>query len=457
MSFEELGLSADLLRAVREQGYTQASPVQAQAIPAVLNGGDLLAGAQTGTGKTAAFSLPVLHLLSQAPAPKGFRPVRALILTPTRELASQVEESIRNYGKYTRLYSMAVFGGVKIGPQINKLRRGVDIVVATPGRLLDLVDQREIDLSKVEVLVLDEADRMLDMGFIPAIRRIVRLLPEQRQSLFFSATYSSEIKKLADTILHSPVSIEVAQRNTAAETVSQRIHPVDSPRKRELLSELIGAGNWQQVLVFTRTKRGADRLSRQLTSDGLVSTAIHGDKSQGARNKALSDFKRGKARVLVATDVAARGIDIDHLPFVVNFDLPMVAEDYVHRIGRTGRAGKSGEAISLVCEDERNLLHSIERMLKRELKREVVDGYEPGFILQRTDLNRKPGQGQPRKAAPGRPAGNRGKAPARSHGGAGRSAEGRNGRPAERGNARPARDANAGRGGASRPQRERRA
>lgn len=448
MQFEDLGLSTGLLRAVQELGYTQATPIQAQAIPAVISGSDVLAGAQTGTGKTAAFSLPVLHLLSQTAPAKGFRPVRALILTPTRELASQVEESVRSYGKYTRLYSMAVFGGVKIGPQISRLRRGVDIVVATPGRLLDLVDQRAIDLSQVEVLVLDEADRMLDMGFIPAIRRIVRLLPEQRQSLFFSATYSSEVKKLADSILRAPLSIEVAQRNTAAETVSQRIHPVDGQRKRELLSELIGVGNWQQVLVFTRTKRGADRLARQLSNDGLASTAIHGDKSQGARNKALADFKRGKARVLVATDVAARGIDIDHLPFVVNYDLPMVAEDYVHRIGRTGRAGKSGEAISLVCEDERNLLHSIERLLKRELKREVVPGYEPNFILHRTDLNRKPGQGQRRKPASGRPGANRGKAPART--------ESRSGRPAGRSSGRPARSADTNRG-ASRSPRARRA
>ncbi|MEX1032962.1 MAG: DEAD/DEAH box helicase [Cellvibrionaceae bacterium] len=392
MSFENLGLSADLLRAVREQGYSEATPVQAQAIPTILQGQDVLAGAQTGTGKTAGFTLPILQRLSQSAPPVGkHRPVRALILTPTRELASQVESSVRAYGKYAGLHSMAVFGGVKIGPQISKLRRGVDIVVATPGRLLDLVDQREMNLSQIEVLVLDEADRMLDMGFIPAIRRIVALLPQQRQSLLFSATYTPEIKKLADSILRSPATIEVAGRNTTADNVEQRVHAVDHARKRELLSELIGVGNWRQVLVFTRTKRGADRLSRQLVTDGLSATAIHGDKTQGARNKALADFKRGKARVLVATDVAARGLDIDQLPYVVNYDLPMVAEDYVHRIGRTGRAGNSGEAISLVSAEERNLLHGIERLLKRELKRELVAGYEANFSLQSTDLTRRPG------------------------------------------------------------------
>lgn len=400
MLFEDLGLSADVLRAVREQGYTEATPVQAQAIPAIFQGKDILAGAQTGTGKTAGFTLPILQNLSQAPqSGKSFRHARALILTPTRELASQVEQSVRAYGKYTRLFSMAVFGGVKIGPQISKLRRGVDIIVATPGRLLDLVDQREIDLSRIEMFVLDEADRMLDMGFIPAIRRIVKLLPSQRQTLFFSATYSPEIKKLADSLLRSPTCIEVARRSMAAENVSQRVHPVENQRKRELLSELIGSGNWRQVLVFTRTKRGADRLSKQLVSDGLASTAIHGDKTQGARNKALADFKHGKARVLVATDVAARGLDIDALPYVVNYDLPMVAEDYVHRIGRTGRAGKLGEAISFVSAEERNLLHNIERMLKREVKREVVEGYEPNFGMQPSDLARRP----EKASKPGRP------------------------------------------------------
>ncbi|MCW8195365.1 DEAD/DEAH box helicase [Proteobacteria bacterium 005FR1] len=395
MLFKDLGLSTELLRALEEQGYTQPTPVQAQAIPVALEGRDILAGAQTGTGKTAGFSLPLLHKLSNAGTIKGFRPIRALILTPTRELATQVEQSIRDYGKYTRTYTTALFGGVKAGPQINRLRRGVDIVVACPGRLLDLVDQREVDLSQVEMLVLDEADRMLDMGFMPSIRRIVKLLPEHRQTLFFSATYSDEIRKLADGLLKSPVAIEIAQRNTTAERVNQRVHPVDKDRKRELLSELIGDGNWRQVLVFTRTKRGADRLSRQLVSDGLSATAIHGDKAQGARNKALADFKNGKARVLVATDVAARGLDIDQLPYVVNYDLPMVAEDYVHRIGRTGRAGNSGEAISLVSDDESNLLHNIERLLKREVKRDIVPGYEPNFRLQKTDLARKAGGASP--------------------------------------------------------------
>jgi ATP-dependent RNA helicase RhlE len=394
MLFNDLGLSADILRALNEQGYTEPTPVQAQAIPFILQGRDILAGAQTGTGKTAGFTLPILQRLSETSSNSSFRPVRALVLVPTRELATQVEQSVRNYGKYTRLYSAAIFGGVKIGQQINRLRRGVDIVVACPGRLLDLVDQREIDLSQVETLVLDEADRMLDMGFIPAIRRIVKLLPAKRQTLFFSATYSDEIRKLSESLLSSPASVEIARANAAADRVDQRVHPVESQRKRELLSELIGTGNWRQVLVFTRTKRGADRLSRQLQTDGLSATAIHGDKTQGARTKALSDFKHGKARILVATDVAARGLDISELPYVVNYDLPMVAEDYVHRIGRTGRAGNSGRAISLVCQDESNLLHNIERLLKREVKREVVAGYEPGFRLQPTDITRKPGAGR---------------------------------------------------------------
>jgi len=390
MSFDRLGLSAELLRAVKEQGYSQPTPVQVQAIPAILEGHDILAGAQTGTGKTAGFTLPLLQRLAQTPPRSGsHHPVRALILAPTRELAGQVHDSVRSYGRYTKLHSANVYGGVKIGPQIRALRRGVDILVATPGRLLDLVEQRELALSSVEILVLDEADRMLDMGFIPAIRRIVALLPKQRQTLFFSATYSPGIRKLTESLLTSPVEIEVARRNTAAENVSQRVHPVAHQRKRELLSELIGSGNWRQVLVFTRTKRGADRLSRQLSGDGLGTSAIHGNKTQGARNKALADFKAGRVRVLVATDIAARGLDIDHLPYVVNYDLPMVAEDYVHRIGRTGRAGKSGEAISLVSADERPLLHNIEKLLKRQVNREVVAGYEPDF-----NLNRAPAQRQ---------------------------------------------------------------
>ncbi len=377
MSFDTLGLSTEILRAVSEQGYTEPTPVQAQAIPAVLQGGDLLAGAQTGTGKTAGFTLPLLQRLSGTPASKGRRPVRALILTPTRELAAQVGESVSTYGKYLPLRSAVIFGGVKIGPQITRLRNGVDILVATPGRLLDHVQQGTLDLSRVEILVLDEADRMLDMGFLRDIRKILDLLPRQRQNLLFSATFSNEIKRLADKLLDDPALIEVARRNTASERVAQVVHPVDRERKRELLSHLITNGNWQQVLVFTRTKHGANRLTRQLEQDGISAAAIHGNKSQGARTKALADFKQGKIRVLVATDIAARGLDIDQLPHVVNFELPNVPEDYVHRIGRTGRAGNEGEAMSLVCVDEHKLLRDIERLLKREIPRAVIDGFAP--------------------------------------------------------------------------------
>ena len=377
MSFDTLGLSTEILRAVSEQGYTDPTPVQAKAIPAVLQGGDLLAGAQTGTGKTAGFTLPLLQRLSGAAIPAGRRPVRALILTPTRELAAQVGESVSTYGKHLPLRSSVIFGGVKIGPQISRLRSGVDILVATPGRLLDHVQQGTLDLSKVEILVLDEADRMLDMGFQRDIRKILALLPAARQNLLFSATFSNEIKRLADGLLNKPALIEVARRNTASERVTQVVHPVDRERKRELLSFLIGDGNWQQVLVFTRTKHGANRLTKQLEQDGISAAAIHGNKSQAARTRALADFKQGKIRVLVATDIAARGLDIDQLPHVVNFELPNVPEDYVHRIGRTGRAGNEGEAMSLVCIDEHKLLRDIERLLKREIPKDVVDGFDP--------------------------------------------------------------------------------
>ncbi|GAB1268995.1 ATP-dependent RNA helicase RhlE [Aurantivibrio infirmus] len=400
MSFADLGLAAELVRAVHEEGYTTPTSVQAKAIPVILEGKDVLAGAQTGTGKTAGFALPLLQRLSQLeqPSPKQFRPIRALVLTPTRELASQVSESIRKYGKYSSVRSNVVFGGVKISPQIFKLRRGVDVLVATPGRLLDLVHQGEVDLGKVEILVLDEADRMLDMGFMPDIKRILAKLPKQRQNLLFSATYSTHIKQLADGLLQSPVTIDVARRNSIADTVSHIVHPVARERKRQLLSELIGSRNLQQVLVFTKTKMGAERLSKQLIKDGLRSTSIHGDKSQGARTKALADFKDGRVRVLVATDVAARGIDINQLSHVINFELPMVAEDYIHRIGRTGRAGNSGEAISLVCSDERKLLNAIEQLLKREVKREVIEGYEPDFSLTgpHKDKSRANPRGKPR-------------------------------------------------------------
>jgi ATP-dependent RNA helicase RhlE len=378
MSFDSLGLSAELLRAVADQGYSEPTPVQRQAIPVILQGRDMLAGAQTGTGKTAGFTLPLLQLLNTRPQQhRGRRPVRALILTPTRELAAQVGESVATYGRHLPLTSAVIFGGVKINPQIQMLRSGVDILVATPGRLLDHVSQKTLDLSSVEILVLDEADRMLDMGFIRDIRKILGLLPKQRQNLLFSATYSDDIRKLADTLLDNPALIEVARRNTPAERVSQVIHPVDRERKRELLSFMVGSQNWRQVLVFTRTKHGANRLSRQLEQDGISSAAIHGNKSQGARTRALADFKRGEVRVLVATDIAARGLDIDQLPHVVNYELPNVPEDYVHRIGRTGRAGNEGQAVSLVCVDERKLLVDIERLLKRDLPRVTVPGYEP--------------------------------------------------------------------------------
>nr|WP_311529824.1 DEAD/DEAH box helicase [uncultured Ralstonia sp.] len=383
MSFSELGLSDKLVRAVAELGYAEPTPIQRQAIPAILKGGDLLAGAQTGTGKTAGFTLPMLHRLSatqpnKVHTPNGMRfPVRALVLTPTRELAAQVEESVRAYGKYLPLKSMVMFGGVGINPQIDALKRGVDIVVATPGRLLDHVGQRTIDLSHIELLVLDEADRMLDMGFIHDIRKILNILPAKRQNLLFSATFSDDIRELADRLLDKPALIEVARRNTTAETVEQRIYPVDRERKRELLAKLVRDNDWHQVLVFTRTKHGANRLAEQLTRDGISSLAIHGNKSQSARTRALSEFKAGTLRVLVATDIAARGIDIDQLPHVVNFDLPNVPEDYVHRIGRTGRAGAQGEAISLVCVDEHGLLRDIERLIKRELPRTVLEGFEP--------------------------------------------------------------------------------
>jgi ATP-dependent RNA helicase RhlE len=371
------------VQAVISKGYTEPTPIQQQAIPAVLGGGDLLGGAQTGTGKTAAFTLPILQLLSTRPAPAGRtrQSIRALILTPTRELAAQVQESVRDYGNGLRLKSMAMFGGVSINPQIKQIT-DTDILVATPGRLLDHVQQRTIDLSRVEILVLDEADRMLDMGFIHDIKRLLKLLPQKRQNLLFSATFSDEIKQLAENLLHKPVLIEVARRNAAAETIAQRVLLVDRERKRELLTKLIQDHNWYQVLVFTRTKHGANRLAEQLEKSGITAMAIHGNKSQGARTKALSEFKTGKLQVLVATDIAARGIDISELPHVVNFELPNVAEDYVHRIGRTGRAGSEGEALSLVCVDEHGLLAGIERVLKRKFEREIVPGFAPDLSIK---------------------------------------------------------------------------
>ena len=407
MSFSSLGLAESLLRAVTEHGYTTPTPIQLQAIPAVLNGGDLLAGAQTGTGKTAGFVLPLLQRLAASclSKPSATKIVRALILTPTRELAAQVEESVRVYGKYTKLTSTVIFGGVGINPQISQLRRGVDIVVATPGRLLDLHQQRAINLSHIEILVLDEADRMLDMGFIHDIKRILKLLPVNRQNLLFSATFSNDIKTLADSLLNNPALIEVARRNSTVEAITQKVHPVDRDKKRQLLSHLIKTQNWHQVLVFTRTKHGANRLAELLIKDGITALVIHGNKSQGARTKALAEFKSGDLQVLVATDIAARGIDIDQLPHVVNYDMPNVPEDYVHRIGRTGRAGASGEAISLVCIDEAAFVHAIERLIKREIPVEVIAGFEPdpkakAEPIQLRSPGHRPGRGSPRQGQP---------------------------------------------------------
>ncbi|WP_221765245.1 DEAD/DEAH box helicase [Methyloradius palustris] len=374
-NFNELGLSEPILRAISDAGYTTPTPIQAKAIPQVLSGGDLLAGAQTGTGKTAGFTLPILQLLSTKPiAPSKGRP-RCLMLTPTRELAAQIEESVKTYGKHLPLKSMVVFGGVSINPQINRLSRHLDILVATPGRLLDLAEQKSVDLSGVEILVLDEADRMLDMGFIRDIKKILAMLPKQRQNLLFSATFSDEIKTLADGLLHNPGFVEVARRNTASEMVEQTVHMVNQSHKRELMSYLIKHHDWKQVLIFTRTKHGANRLTEKLVKDGIEAAAIHGNKSQGARTKALAQFKDGSMRVLVATDIAARGLDIDQLPQVVNFELPNIPEDYVHRIGRTGRAGASGAAISLVDNEEAKYLKDIEKLIKREIPRVSVEGF----------------------------------------------------------------------------------
>lgn len=378
LNFNELGLTEPILRAINDAGYTTPTPIQAKAIPVVLGGGDLLAGAQTGTGKTAGFTLPILHLLSQKPpATKTTGRPRCLMLTPTRELAAQIEESVGTYGKYLPLTSTVIFGGVNANPQIARLKNPLDILVATPGRLLDHANQKNVDLSGVEILVLDEADRMLDMGFIRDIKKILAMLPKQRQNLLFSATFSDEIKALADGLLHNPGFVEVARRNTASELVEQTVHMVAQSYKRELMSYLIQKNDWQQVLIFTRTKHGANRLAEKLVKDGIQAAAIHGNKSQGARTKALAQFKDGTMRVLVATDIAARGLDIDQLPQVVNFELPNVPEDYVHRIGRTGRAGSSGAAVSLVDREELKLLKDIEKLIKREIPKVQVEGFTP--------------------------------------------------------------------------------
>jgi len=383
MSFETLGLAPALLRALADQGYAEPTPIQATAIPTALQGRDMLAGAQTGTGKTAAFALPLLQRLfveNTAPTSAKRRP-RALVLTPTRELAAQVHDSLRGYAKHLRVFSTTIFGGVGMGPQMDALRRGVDVLVATPGRLIDHMERRTVDLSGIEVLVLDEADRMLDMGFLPAIKRILGSLPKQRQTLLFSATFADEIKKIAAQFMRDPAEIQVAARNSVATTVTHRVHPVDAAKKRELLLHLLSEDSRRQTLVFSRTKHGANKLADFLEKYGLRTAAIHGNKSQGARTKALKEFKNGKVTVLVATDIAARGLDIDQLPIVVNFDLPMVAEDYVHRIGRTGRAGAEGLAVSLVAHEEARLLRDIRRLLKQDIAIENVAGYEPSRPL----------------------------------------------------------------------------
>src|SRR5574343_584301 len=380
MTFDELTLAPAILKAVHEQGYENPTPIQAQAIPAVLQGQDLLAGAQTGTGKTAAFTLPLLHRLSQQPAPQGKRGgkgLRALILTPTRELAAQVEESIRTYGKYLDLDSTVIFGGVGMNPQIDRIQRGVDFLVATPGRLLDLQQQGHLDLSTVEVLVLDEADRMLDMGFIHDVKKILALLPRDKQSLLFSATFSDEIRDLANGLLKNPQSIQVTPRNTTGQRITQVIHPVGRSKKKEVLLHIIQQHNWSQVLVFTRTKFGANNVADYLTKNGVKAMALHGNKSQSARTQALAGFKSGDIRALVATDIAARGIDIEELPHVVNYEIPNIPEDYVHRIGRTGRAGNSGEAVNLVCLDEEGFMMEIERFTKQEIPVQLLEGFGP--------------------------------------------------------------------------------
>jgi ATP-dependent RNA helicase RhlE len=374
MTFDSLGIRAELLRAVRRAGYTAPTPIQAQAIPEILAGRDVRGGAQTGTGKTAAFALPILERLSTAP--RRSRLPRVLVLAPTRELATQVRESFAMYGKHLPLKSTAVFGGVNINPQKETLRRGVDILVACPGRLLDHAGQGTVDLSRVEILVLDEADRMLDMGFIHDIKRVLKLLPRHRQNLLFSATYSSEIRALAEGLLRSPAAIDVSPRNTAAEKVDHLVHPAAQKQKTALLSSLIRHNDWRRVLVFTRTKHRANRVAKKLMGDGINAAAIHGNKSQSARTAALDSFKKGTVRILVATDIAARGLDIEQLPLVVNFELPNVPEDYIHRIGRTGRAGASGLAISLVCQEEAPLLRDIERLLKQDIPKEQVAGFE---------------------------------------------------------------------------------
>ena len=415
MTFDSLGLSAPILKAVAEQGYTTPSPIQAQAIPVVMAGKDVMAAAQTGTGKTAGFTLPILQRLSEGEPAHGNQ-VRVLILTPTRELAAQVADSVSTYGKHLPLRCAVVFGGVKINPQMMKLRRGVDVLVATPGRLLDLYGQNAVKFKHLEILVLDEADRMLDMGFIHDIRKILSFLPSRRQNLMFSATFSDEIRMLAKGLVNNPVEISVSPPNTTVDTVQQWICPVDKKRKSALLTRLIHDNAWEQVLVFTKTKHGANRLSRHLEAEGIHAVAIHGNKSQAARTKALAGFKKGAIRILVATDIAARGLDIDQLPHVVNFDLPHVPEDYIHRIGRTARAGASGEAVSLVSADEFKQLCDIERLINQLLDRKVIEGFEPVHDLPESRLVRRPaGSKKPKRPSEGHRDGQRSGENARGH------------------------------------------
>ncbi len=419
MNFDSLGLVPELSRALGELGYTTPTPIQSEAIPLVLEGRDLMAGAQTGTGKTAAFSLPMLQRLltgSGRPAAAAKKP-RALVLTPTRELAAQVNDSLRAYGRHLRVRTGVIFGGVGMQPQVDTLRRGVDILVATPGRLIDHLERRTVDLSGIEILVLDEADRMLDMGFLPAMKRILGVLPRQnRQTLLFSATFADEIKALAQQFMRNPAQVQIAARNSVATTVTHRVHPVDAARKRDLLLELLSRDSRRQTLVFARTKHGSDKLARHLEAHGVRCAVIHGNKSQGARTRALRDFKDGRATVMVATDIAARGIDIDQLPVVINFELPMVAEDYVHRIGRTGRAGADGQAISLVCAGESGQLRDIQRLLNRDIDSEVVEGFEPLEPLRMTggggaNPQRRPAGNQPSRRGQQRPRPNGAQAP----------------------------------------------
>jgi len=426
MDFPSLGLSPALLRALSEQGYTTPTPVQNLAIPLILDGRDLLAGSQTGTGKTAAFALPLLHRMMEQGKRRQPRHVRTLVLTPTRELAAQVHESFKTYGRHLGLRTAQIFGGVNINPQTAALRGGLDVLVATPGRLIDHMQQGNVNLGQVDALVLDEADRMLDMGFLPALRKILNTLPKDRQSLMFSATFADEIRKLAQTFLRDPEQLQIASRNAAAPNVAHTVHPVDSSAKKDVLLHLLADDSRRQALVFARTKHGSDKLVRWLCKSGVNAAAIHGNKSQNARTRALADFKSGRVTVLVATDIAARGLDIDQLPIVINHDLPMVAEDYVHRIGRTGRNGASGLAVSLVCQDEIDQLRGIQRLLPDALQIEVCPGFEPSVPLNMNGRGKRPGNNAGRRQ---NPSGGRGRSNQGPRNGSGKPARAAHGHP----------------------------